>query len=205
MKTWSRVTNEAGRSNKGRIPSWFMQNGKKLKNYWEELENTFKVDDLELLLQIDNRLSVIKRIFKFRNFIKGLEYKDNEILHIYTDAGKKDNNCGVGWVILDEKGVEIYTDNMGFMRSGISCFIQISYQRDKTKISLNQKLKLVTYWRGLLINQNPREFMKEVNQIKYKAEWSVLDINRCSYIRDGYRLGIVDGNYYLRYHGRIIG
>lgn len=63
----------------------------------------------------------------------------------------------------------------------------------------------MTYWRGLLINQNPREFMKEVNQIKYKAEWSVLDINRCSYIRDGYRLGIVDGNYYLRYHGRIIG
>ncbi|CAB4441736.1 unnamed protein product [Rhizophagus irregularis] len=160
MKTWSRVTNEAGRSNKGRIPSWFMQ-----------------------------------------NFIKGLEYKDNEILHIYTDAGKKDNNCGVGWVILDEKGVEIYTDNMGFMRSGIK---NKDPFKSEVKISDEVTWEYMTYWRGLLINQNPREFMKEVNQIKYKAEWLVLDINRCSYIRDGYRLGIVDGNYYLRYHGIIL-
>jgi hypothetical protein len=33
------------------------------------------------------------------------------------------------------------------------------------------------YWRGVLINENCKKFMKKVNQLRYKAEWLGLKMN----------------------------
>lgn len=62
-----------------------------VKSYLEDLENISKETNLEHLLEIDNRFDIVKKVFmKFKrwfkleeDFIKGLEYSENEI-YIFT-------------------------------------------------------------------------------------------------------------------------
>ncbi|CAB4410906.1 unnamed protein product [Rhizophagus irregularis] len=45
----------------------------------------------------------------------------------------------------------------------------------------------MVYWRGsMMIGASPREFIKEINQYRYKVEWLALDINR------SLRMNIID-------------
>jgi hypothetical protein len=140
------LTFKAGRSNKGKIPSWFTLLENKLikdhatrkvftqfeivkevfeeynnkgmtKNKWSELEACFSNtdngidDELDRLLEIDNRFSVIEKVFVKGEgykiveeaFLKNIDRDKNNILYIYTDAGKKGNNCSIGWTIFNDK------------------------------------------------------------------------------------------------------
>lgn len=64
---------------------------------------------------------------------------------------------------------------------------KIAHLDDTNKfISMIASDKLLTweylpYWRGVLIIEQPREFMKKLNQLKFKADWLSLmssNINR---------------------------
>jgi hypothetical protein len=54
------------------------------------------------------------------------------------------------------------------------------------KIDASLTWEYMVYWRGMLIKESAREFMKKINYLRYKAEWLTLDINRsfCLNIRD---------------------
>ncbi|CAG8765868.1 21102_t:CDS:1, partial [Rhizophagus irregularis] len=60
--------------------------------------------------------------------------------------------------------------------------MSISSYDDKDKIFINSDndvtCEYLVYWRGSMIGKSPREFMKEINQYRYKAEWLALEINR---------------------------
>lgn len=43
-------------------------------------------------------------------------------------------------------------------------------------MKLNNVEYLLPYWREIMIEESPREFVKNLNQYKYKAEWLSLDI-----------------------------
>ncbi|PKY57880.1 hypothetical protein RhiirA4_479284 [Rhizophagus irregularis] len=70
MKSWNRITYEAGSSNRGRIPDLFIQleknynNERIINNYWGDLEKVFKEDNSEELLKMDDRFNVIKKVFQ---------------------------------------------------------------------------------------------------------------------------------------------
>lgn len=58
----------------------------------------------------------------------------------------------------------------------------------KCEINVNNNItwEHLVFWRGMPIKQNPSDFMKNVNRLRYKAEWLTLDINR------SFRLNIPD-------------
>ncbi|CAG8753983.1 17045_t:CDS:2, partial [Rhizophagus irregularis] len=118
-------------------------NNKIVKNFWSDLEYNFHDnDDIETLLNIDNRMKVIEDIFinyegykiLIDSYINNLNFRVDDNLNIYTDASKnKDNHNSIGWVVINSQVIElellailaalmmvkenrkvnIYTDNMG--------------------------------------------------------------------------------------------
>jgi hypothetical protein len=68
-------------------------------------------DELDKLLEIDNRFSVIEKVFikgegykiVEEAFLKNIDKDKNNILYIYTDVSKKGNNCSIGWMIFNDK------------------------------------------------------------------------------------------------------
>jgi ribonuclease HI len=92
----------------------YSNNKKVIKNKWKDLEDCFNNNndnDLDRLLEIDNRFNVIEKVFVNGGghkileeaFIKSLDWDNDSILNIYTDASKKGNDGSIGWVILNEK------------------------------------------------------------------------------------------------------
>jgi hypothetical protein len=55
---------------------------------------------------------------------------------------------------------------------------------DNSKIFFNIDSEIsweyMMYWKGKLVRESPRDFMKKYNQCKFKADWLALEINRSS-------------------------
>ncbi|PKK63287.1 hypothetical protein RhiirC2_789128 [Rhizophagus irregularis] len=52
-------------------------------------------------------------------------------------------------------------------------------ERINSEININNDYtwEYSVFWNNTIVKSNPREFMKNINQLKYKADWLALDIN----------------------------
>jgi hypothetical protein len=91
-----------------------------ISDRWGELEASFYKNDsdvnrkkeFEELLYIDNRFNDIERVFVNgdgykivqKGFLNNLNSR-HDYLEIYTDVGKKERDCSIGWVNFNSKGI----------------------------------------------------------------------------------------------------
>jgi hypothetical protein len=89
----------------------------------------------------------------------------------------KDNNLNV--LIFKVKS---HSNNVGNEVADSLCKLELletNYQfMTEIKIDASLTWEYMVYWRGILIKEGAREFMKKINYFRYKAEWLALDINR---------------------------
>ncbi|PKY29899.1 hypothetical protein RhiirB3_446721 [Rhizophagus irregularis] len=113
MKSWSKLTAEAGRSSKGKTPDMYdeYRSQQIFHNYWGDV---FREENLNCLMEIDNRFTVLRTIFikgkgivKLKNkFFKGLDC-DEDTIYLYTDASKKENKNSIGWVKMNTSNLKV--------------------------------------------------------------------------------------------------
>jgi hypothetical protein len=80
-------------------------------NYWGDV---FKEENLNCLMEIDNRFTVLRTIFikgkgivkLENNFFKGLDC-DEDTIYLYTDASKKENKNSIGWVKMNTSNLKV--------------------------------------------------------------------------------------------------
>jgi ribonuclease HI len=224
MLTWKQLTTKAGRSNKGKIPNWFIllenklikdhvtrkvftqfkvikevfenyNNKRMIKNRWTELEACFSNkdngadDELNRLLEIDNRFSVIEKIFKGEGykiveeaFLKNIDRDKNKMLHIYTDAGKKENNCSIGWTIFNDKDQLIakhylkINNNFEVMELEILAILTAIFTvRAGSKINVfTDNLGVCQVWNKLFEIDTLTWSTRRIWNIKFIALWKLL-------------------------------
>jgi hypothetical protein len=113
-------------------------------------------------------------------------------INLYTDS-LEIVNCGSLWktinTFIKETNLNLsifkvksHSNDIGNDIADGLCKLAIMEDDDKLKtlIKLNNCMswEYLVYWRGEVVRESSREFMKKVNQIRYKVEWLTLDVNR---------------------------